>query len=97
MPVPSYVREVFDEEPESFLNKSFAEIEELMEQAKKQIRVDPTQGPCARRIYDDTLASASDLLDDPFNLELKKSQLRCLRTHPSGYKFWLQDQVYLTM
>jgi hypothetical protein len=78
-----------------FINKSFAEITELMEQAEKQI--DPTQGQCARRRYDDTLTSASDLLDDPFNLQLKKSQLRCLRTHPSGYKFWVQDQVYLTM
>jgi hypothetical protein len=44
---------------------------------------------------DSTLLSANDLVSDDFELNIQKADLRVLRTHPSGYQFWLHDEVDL--
>ena len=44
---------------------------------------------------DSTLPSATDLVCNEFDLNIQKADLRVLRTHSSGYQFWLHDEVDL--
>jgi hypothetical protein len=88
---PTYIQNIFDEEPPAFLNKNYSEMVSLFNSNRKISK----SGRGFQLEIDSTLPSAKDLVCDKFQLNIQKAHLRVLRTHSSGYQFWLHDEVDL--
>jgi hypothetical protein len=89
---PTFIKNIFDEEPPEFLNKNYSEMVSLLNSNNgKRLK----SGRFFQFEMDSTLPSAKDLVSDEFQLNIQKAHLRVLRTHSSGYQFWLHDEVDL--
>ena len=87
--IPSFIRNIFDEEPPEFQNKSYSKMVSMFNSHRKSSK----SGRGFQLEIDSTLPSAQDLVCNKFNLNIQKAHLRVLRTHSSGFQFWLHDQV----